>query len=93
MVEAHSVPGVCRLCGIDPAAHPVGVVGAGGEDFSVSLLLSLLRARVDQAVCMLQEFEPWFKWLIMDAVLAYVVGVSARKWLRLASFYQAIGWT
>ena len=39
-----------------------------------------------------QEFEPWVKWVIMDAALAYFVGVSARHYLRLAHFYQAIGW-
>lgn len=39
-----------------------------------------------------QEFEPWVKWVIMDAALAYFVGFSARHYLRLAHFYQAIGW-
>lgn len=39
-----------------------------------------------------QEFEPWVKWVIMDAALAYFVGVSARKYLRLAHVYQAVGW-
>lgn len=68
-------------------------MGVGGEDVFAKSRSLLYTVRVDQAVSMLQEFEPWFKWLIMDAVLAYFVGVSARKWLRLANFYQAIGWT
>ncbi|KAL0043063.1 hypothetical protein WJX79_008062 [Trebouxia sp. C0005] len=58
--------------------------------YAIFLLLSRLFIRLVSWV--LEEFEPWVKWLIMDAVFAYFVGVSARHWLRLASLYQAIGW-
>lgn len=46
----------------------------------------------DQEEVAVQEFEPWVKWVIMDAALAYFVGVSAKKYLRMAHVYQAIGW-
>lgn len=39
-----------------------------------------------------QEFEPWFKWVIMDAVLALVVSVVARRIKRVRPVLRAIGW-
>jgi hypothetical protein len=39
-----------------------------------------------------QEFEPWFKWLVMDAVLALLVGAIAERALHLRPVLRAIGW-
>ena len=61
------------------------------EVIMTSIFLTLSTSDQDQVV--VQEFEPWVKWVIMDAALAYFVGVSAKKYLRLAHLYQAIGWT
>lgn len=58
----------------------------------VTIRLLSIHANSDQDMLAVQEFEPWVKWVMMDAALAYFVGVSARHYLRLAHFYQAIGW-
>jgi len=39
-----------------------------------------------------QEFEPWVKWVIMDAVLALAVGLISPRVPRLQSAFRAIGW-
>ena len=57
-----------------------------------AIAVACTRLSIRFVLWVLEEFEPWFKWLVLDAVLAYFVGISARHWLRLARFYQAIGW-
>ena len=39
-----------------------------------------------------QEFEPWVKWVIMDALLALAVGLLSTRVPRLQSAFRAIGW-
>ena len=65
----------------------VWVLEVGSDLDAHPYVLSLIRKMLP-----VQEFEPWVKWVIMDAALAYFVGASARHYLRLAHFYQAIGW-
>ena len=39
-----------------------------------------------------QELEPWVKWVILDALLALVIGSISTKIPRLQSAFRAIGW-
>ena len=39
-----------------------------------------------------QELEPWVKWVILDALLALVIGSISTKVPRLQSTFRAIGW-
>ena len=39
-----------------------------------------------------QELEPWVKWVILDALLALVIGLISTKVPRLQSAFRAIGW-
>ena len=39
-----------------------------------------------------QELEPWVKWVILDALLALVIGSISTKMPRLQSAFRAIGW-
>jgi hypothetical protein len=39
-----------------------------------------------------QEFAPWLKWLIFEAVLALVVRALAAKVSSLEPFFEAVGW-
>ena len=52
------------------------------------VLLSLAH-RVGSAT---QEFEPWVKWVIMDALLAMAVGLLTTRVPSLQSAFRAIGW-
>ena len=56
----------------------------------------------DRSVCLMrcqrslrlqaQELEPWVKWVILDALLALVIGSISTKVPRLQSAFRAIGW-
>jgi hypothetical protein len=39
-----------------------------------------------------QEFEPWLKWVILDAVLAIVVAALVRRVEPLRPLFESIGW-
>ncbi|GBF99682.1 hypothetical protein Rsub_12376 [Raphidocelis subcapitata] len=40
----------------------------------------------------LDEFEPWFKWVVLDAALALVVAVLAARVEPLRVLFETIGW-
>ena len=40
----------------------------------------------------LEEFEPWLKWMIFDAVMAVVVKAVASRWKALSPYLEAVGW-
>jgi hypothetical protein len=39
----------------------------------------------------LQEFEPWLKWLIFEAVLALIIRALVSRIAALEPFFEAIG--
>lgn len=39
-----------------------------------------------------QEFSPWWKWIIFDALLALIVGWLANRFEGLRPFFEAVGW-
>ena len=39
-----------------------------------------------------QEFEPWFKWMIMDAILALLLNITVHRVRGLRPVFLAIGW-
>jgi hypothetical protein len=40
----------------------------------------------------LQEFQPWLKWIIFDAVLTLVIGQLVKYFERLRPLFEAVGW-
>ena len=42
--------------------------------------------------CCLQEFEPWFKWMLFDAILFALVSTSAKQIKFLRPAFEAVGW-
>lgn len=40
----------------------------------------------------MQEFSPWLKWLILDAILALIVRALAANCEWLVPYFEAIGW-
>ncbi|KAK9832576.1 hypothetical protein WJX81_000055 [Elliptochloris bilobata] len=41
---------------------------------------------------LLQEFEPWFKWMVFDAVLYLVANAAVKRLSRLRPAFEAVGW-
>ena len=39
-----------------------------------------------------QELQPWFKWMVLDAVLCLLVSIVAKRATRLRPAFEAIGW-
>lgn len=39
-----------------------------------------------------QEFEPWFKWLLLDSVLTLAVGLLSTQLPSSKKVFRAIGW-
>jgi hypothetical protein len=39
-----------------------------------------------------QEFEPWLKWVIMDALLSLAISILTRHAKHLKPIFNAIGW-
>jgi hypothetical protein len=39
-----------------------------------------------------QEFEPWFKWVVLDAALAVIIAGLVRHVEPLRPLFEAIGW-
>jgi hypothetical protein len=40
----------------------------------------------------LQEFQPWFKWLIFDAFFTLVLGLIVQRFEALRPLAEAVGW-
>lgn len=40
----------------------------------------------------LQEFQPWLKWIIFDAVLTLVIGQLVKYCEGLRPLFEAVGW-
>ncbi len=40
----------------------------------------------------LQEFGPWWKWMVFDALLKLIARALARRSQRLESIFEAVGW-
>ena len=56
---------------------------------SLARLTKLLRRTIDWV---LDEFEPWLKWTILDACLALCVGLAAKRVRAARPALRAIGW-
>jgi hypothetical protein len=56
---------------------------------SLARLARLLRRTVDWV---LEEFEPWLKWVVLDACLALCVGAVAKRVKAARPALRAIGW-
>ena len=56
---------------------------------SLARLVRLLKRTIDWV---LDEFEPWLKWTILDACLALCAGLAARKVRAARPALRAIGW-
>jgi hypothetical protein len=39
-----------------------------------------------------QEFQPWIKWLVFDAVLTLLLGLVVKRFESLRPVFEAIGW-
>jgi hypothetical protein len=39
-----------------------------------------------------QEFQPWLKWIIFDAVLTLVIGQLVKYFDGLRPLFEAVGW-
>ncbi len=39
-----------------------------------------------------QEFGPWLKWLIFDALLTIIVGFLATRFKQLRPVMELVGW-
>lgn len=52
----------------------------------------MMDENVLNAPFLVQEFEPWFKWVIMDAVLALAISLIAKRVKSLRPVFRAIGW-
>jgi hypothetical protein len=39
-----------------------------------------------------QEFGPWWKWMVFDALLKLIARALARRSQRLESIFEAVGW-
>lgn len=46
----------------------------------------------DQRDCAAQEFAPWLKWLIFEAVLVVCVKALASRLQSLQPIFEAVGW-
>lgn len=62
------------------------------ENAHVLALCTCCRECYTRGALSAQEFEPWVKWVIMDAVLALAVGIISPRVPRLQSAFRAIGW-
>lgn len=40
----------------------------------------------------MQEFAPWWKWMMFDALLKLVARFLARRFPRFESIFEAVGW-
>ncbi|BDA47293.1 hypothetical protein COCOBI_10-1390 [Coccomyxa sp. Obi] len=58
----------------------------------IPLIRQGLKRTYAAVACVLEEFEPWFKWVILDAVLALVVSLVAKRIKRARPVLRAIGW-
>mmetsp|Transcript_11443 Transcript_11443/g.29330 ORF Transcript_11443/g.29330 Transcript_11443/m.29330 type:complete len:92 (-) Transcript_11443:349-624(-) len=60
---------------------------------SGSSWLAALRRSIWETVCWaLDEFEPWLKWMVYDAVFALVTAALVKRCNRLAAVFEALGW-
>ncbi|WIA12258.1 hypothetical protein OEZ85_012323 [Tetradesmus obliquus] len=41
---------------------------------------------------LLEEFQPWLKWIIFDAVLTLVIGQLVKYFEGLRPLFEAVGW-
>lgn len=39
-----------------------------------------------------QEFAPWWKWMVFDALLKLIARFLARRFPRFESIFEAVGW-
>lgn len=52
-----------------------------------------LRDRVwETIVDLFEEFGPWLKWLIFDALLTIIVGFLATRFKQLRPVMELVGW-
>jgi len=40
----------------------------------------------------LEEFEPWLKWIIFDAVMTLIIRGVSNRWKQSVPYLEAIGW-
>ncbi len=69
---------------------------AAGDDNAaggVRSALARLRQALWQAVSwVLEEFEPWLKWMVFDSIMALMLGYLGRRWKALQPYLEALGW-
>jgi hypothetical protein len=54
---------------------------------------SYLRAKVWEGItALLEEFSPWLKWLVFDAVMSYIISLLAKRVPAVRNFFEAVGW-
>ncbi|PNW75578.1 hypothetical protein CHLRE_12g532327v5 [Chlamydomonas reinhardtii] len=41
---------------------------------------------------LLEEFGPWIKWLVFDALLTLIVGFIASRFEATRPIFEAVGW-
>lgn len=39
-----------------------------------------------------QEFQPWLKWLVFDALLTLLLGLVVKRFEVLRPLVEAVGW-
>lgn len=39
-----------------------------------------------------QEFQPWIKWLVFDALLTLLLGLVVKRFEGLRPLFEAVGW-
>ena len=85
------------------AAAAAAEAARGGADWWARALrrhLAAVRAAVERLRAwlwqlidfVLDEFEPWFKWVVLDAALALAVGALVRRVEALRPLFEAVGW-
>jgi hypothetical protein len=40
----------------------------------------------------MQEFQPWLKWIIFDAVLTLIIGQLVKHVEAVRPLFEAVGW-
>lgn len=63
---------------------------APGAARSLARLARLLRRLIDWAFG--DEFEPWLRWTVLDALLTLCVGLAAKKVRAARPALRALGW-
>jgi len=82
-------------------ADPPAAAGRPTTSLPYAALARLARAALDRARSWIarlidwagEEFDPWLKWIVFDALFALATAAVARRVAAVRPLFEAVGWT